>query len=262
MSDIPILDPELSARLEKVEQHIEKFGDKLTEVEKGLAEVKVEVRSLHEELLGGGGLRAEVTGLVRDLAELRGSRDARQKWVPPLAVGMATTILGLGIGVFLNNHLNRLDASIGELGKTTSILQQKVAVLEFQAFKLIAMPLDPNLRFEITASGSNKNAVNFVVKDGPKEARVMAMSEGTVTDTKPAIEGGRTFWTVVVKPDVGFAAHYAHLAAASVTPGQRVNVGQEIGLVRAGSPVCLQVWLTKPQSDEAIDPRPFLPNRK
>ena len=265
-----ILDPNLYARLEGVEQKVEGFTERLIDVDRGLTEVKVEVHALHEGLTevknGLNAVNKQLNDFSEKLGEQRGKFAAVQQWAPTCIV----LLLTVGLGTLLNTRVSdlvarlvSLEGAVSNIGKDVSILSGRVAILEAeQGFKLATMPFDPSLHPQISPSKDHPNAVNIVLpKGGPSEVAVKAMGPGEVVARVPAESAQGKFWMIAIKPDVGLITNYGHLAETKVDIGTRVVAGQEIGLVRAGSPVCLQVWLSKPNSSVVIDPRPFFPKQ-
>ena len=250
-----ILDPNLYDRLGRVEQTVEKFGDRLVDVEKEFAGVRSEVHSMHDGLTEVKTELADVnhqlTKFAEQIGEHRGRWAAVQQWAPTFIVLLIT----LGFGSFMERRMTALEASVLT---RVSTLESRMAVVEGPGFKL-ALPVDPAFHAEIQASQNRPPAVRFVFPpNGPNELAVKAMAPGTVTEVSPSTgDDGKVFWTVAVTPEAGLTSHYSHLSDPRVASGQRVITGQEIGIMRKASPICLQIWVTKPGSDEVIDPRPY-----
>jgi murein DD-endopeptidase MepM/ murein hydrolase activator NlpD len=256
-----ILDPNLYDRLERVERTVHEFGDRLVDVEKEVSGLRSalhsEAHSLHDGL---GDVKTEVasvnhqlTEFAEKLGEQRGMRAVVQQWAPTLVMVMMVA----GLGTLLERRISAFETSIST---RMSNLELRIGVVEGPGFKL-AQPVDPALHPQLDKSDRRVGAVKFVLPpDGPKEVPVKAMASGAVTEASQSKgEDGKTFWTVAITPEAGLVSHYSHLSELSDSVLKKLPVvtGQEIGIMRRASPVCLQVWVTKHGSDEAIDPRPY-----
>ena len=255
MSDI--LDPNLYDRLGRVEQTVEKLGDRFANVENEFAGVRSEVHSMHDGLTevkaGLADVNHQLIKFAGQLGEHQGRWAGVQQWAPTLAV----LVITLGFGGLLERRINALEVSVSS---RISTLESRITVVEGPGFKL-ALPVDPTFHAKVSDSEKRMRAVRFVLPpDGPKEVSVKAMAPGTVTEMSQSKgDDGKMFWTVAITPETGLTSHYSHLTESHIALGQRVTAGQEIGIMRKGSPICLQVWVTKLGSDEAIDPRPYFP---